>query len=204
MRVLFCRDRPQLRTSLQLASRADTHAVVALESPAASGSPLRGCLALQRPQSRYQFVWRCVRRLGRQRRRRGRRCTPADLEWLSSNCLLKRPDPVRLHIKCTDVFEDALKPRDIRGFEPQQVYITRGAMRLRAPCLKQRGSFEDELISVGRLSEPIQQPFVRVSGEQVVEVLPGFSNQIKQTLLYGSWKALWALRGQRSIPCRTA
>ena len=54
-----------------------------------------------------------------------------------------------------NVLENLFQMRDFMITMPQQVYILGGSMRLTAPYPEQRCPIQDELMLIGRLTEPI-------------------------------------------------
>ena len=66
--------------------------------------------------------------------------------------------------------------------KPSQVHIARGPVGRRRPQFKKDRPLEHELVAIARFREPVQEPLVRIAGEQIVEVFPTFARPIEQAL----------------------
>src|SRR3990172_8606907 len=64
----------------------------------------------------------------------------------------------------------------------EEVDILRRAERIRAPGVEEHGSLEDEVVGMSRDGEPVDEPLVRVTDEQRLELLSALLREAQQAL----------------------
>jgi hypothetical protein len=92
--------------------------------------------------------------------------------------------PVRLYVERAEFLKQHSKTLRGRVACAQQVQVSGSSVRLLHPEQEQQRPFEEEPLGVGRLTEPIEEPFQGVLGEQALKVILAGFRQREQALPY--------------------